>query len=156
MNTEIATAVEMFLGNRAATESELVEKIDGTIHDRDLAERLIEFLPLAFGRVLLTKWGVTLPGYFVRMLDNGGFTPECPLDAEPLWKPAVAFARKAQTAMSKEEFYAIAARSAEVDAATKAMQAGSDPKNLVGATPILMREAPMPPSPPKKSWQFWK
>lgn len=156
MKTEINTAVQLFLDHREASESELVDKICTATRDRDLAERLVEFVPLGFGRVILGKMGVVSPDRFVRMFDNGEFSAECPLDAEPLWKPVVAFAKQAETRMSKDEFFAVAGRSAEVDAVTKAIQAGSNPKNLVGSAPILMREAPMPAPPVKKPWQFWK
>jgi hypothetical protein len=149
-------AVQIFLKHPSATESELVGKISAGVGSSDLAERLVEFVPLAFGRIILVRAGVQLPGRFVRMLDDGTFTPECPLEAEPVWKPAMDFARRAETRLSKDEFLAIAARSAEFDAVNKACQAGSNPKDLVGAVPIFMRAAPMPPLPPKPWWQFWK
>jgi hypothetical protein len=155
VKTEITTAVQLFLTEHDASEAELVEKIYAAIGDRDIAERLIEFVPLAFGRVILGKMGVVLPDYFIRMLDHDKFSEQCPLAAEPIWKPALAFAKEAEARMSKQKFWLVAYRSAEVDAATKAIQGGSDPKNLVGSPPIFTRTVPLPQM-PKKRWQFWK
>ena len=158
MNRDINAAVAVFLRDREAADSELVEKFEAVVKDRDLAERLVEFVPLAFGRVVLQRIGVTLPENFKRMMANGKFTHECALTLEPLWEPALAFAKDAEGRISKEDFLVIAGRSAEVDAANKAMQAGFDPKHLVGSTPIFMRAAPMPGPPAKKRkwWMFWR
>lgn len=152
----IAAAVDIFLQNRSATEAELVEKIRNVVGHEDLAERLVEFVPLAFGRVLLTKWGVKLPNEFVRMMGPNEFSDKCPLLAEPLWKPALAYAREAEHRLSKEEFWSISSWSAETDAVSKAIAAGSKPQDLVGAPPILMRAAPLPAMPDKHWWQVWK
>ncbi len=149
-------AVRIFLANRSAGEDELVEMIVGQIGDRELAERLVEFLPLAFGRVILQRAGVRLPGVFRRMLDDGNFAPECPLAWEPMWKPVMEFARNAERRLSRDEFLSIASRSAEFDAVNNACNAGSNPKDLIGAVPIFMRPAQMPLPPPKRWWQFWK
>ena len=156
MKSEIATATQVFLAHPNATEAELITHICAAVGDHDMAERLIEFVPLAFGRVILDHMGVKSPDSFIRMLDHDQFSEPCPLDAEPVWRPALAFAKEAHKRMSKEEFFIIAGRSAEVDAVTKACAAGSDPRNLVGSPPILLHAAPMPATPRKPWWQLWK
>ena|ERR1700719_693981 len=103
LTDRIAQATQLFLAHRFASEEELVQQIMRAGSDADLADRLMEFLPLAFGRVLLTRVGMKLPDRFVRMLDNGGFSEEWPLTAEPLWKPLVAFIRKKSRNRSFQE-----------------------------------------------------
>ena len=156
MKSEIVKATEIFRAHPGASEAELVTHICAAIGDHDLAERLIEFVPLAFGRVLLTRMGVQLPDQFIRMLDHDKFSEPYPLDAEPVWRPALAYAKEAEKQMSKDEFFTIAGRSAEVDAVTQACAKGSDPRNLVGSPPILLHAAPMPATPRKRWWQVWK
>ncbi len=121
---EIAQAVKLFLADPSASEPELVARLSAALGDDNLAGRLVEFVPLAFGRVILTRLGVQLPDHFIRMLDHDQFSKPCPLDAEPLWRPALVFAKEAKNQMSKEDFFAIAGRSAEVDAVTSACAAG--------------------------------
>lgn len=144
LESQIAEAAQVMVAQPDASESDLALRLVAALGDRDLADRMLEFLPLAFGRVVLARLGVTVPDSFIRAVDDENFSDACPLDAEPLWLPAKAFAARASTWMANQDFLAIARRSAEFDAVNNACNKGSDPKNLVGGPPVFTRVAPLP------------
>jgi hypothetical protein len=144
LESQIAEAVHVMLAQPDSSESDLALRLAAALGEQDLADRMLEFLPLAFGRVVLVRLGVKLPDTFIRAVDDENFSEPCPLDGEPLWLPAKAFAERASTRMAHHEFFAIARRSAEFNAVNNACNKGSDPKNLVGGSPVFTRVAPLP------------
>ena len=102
-----------------------------------LAARLIEFVPLAYGRVLLTKTGARFSDSFQRKLPTG-VLQEHLLSSEPVWSAALEFARsESQRHTSAQDFLAVAGRSAEFQAANELLNRGSKLENLV-FTPYLL------------------
>jgi len=68
---------------------------------------------------------------------NGQITPEQPLSSEPIWNGVLAFA-KAETnrRISREDLLAVAARSAEFNAANQLLNGGSRLKDMI-FTPVV-------------------
>lgn len=96
-----------------------------------LAARLIEFVPLAYGRVLLTKTGARFSDSFQRKLPTG-VLQERLLSSEPVWNAALEFARReSQRDISVQDFLVVAGRSAEFQAANELLNRGSELENLV-------------------------
>lgn len=105
--------------------------------DPRLAARLVELVPMAYGRFLLEKSGARFSEYFQRMLPNGP-SEERPLSSEPVWGAALAFARaEAKQGVSVQDFLVVAGRSAEFQAANQLLNQGSKLENLV-FTPYLL------------------
>jgi hypothetical protein len=112
--------------------------------EHPVAVRLVEFIPLAYGRFLLAKSGAKFSDYFQRRLPNG-VSEKRPLTSEPLWRAALAFARaESERGISASDFLAVAARSAEFNVANQMLNKGSKLENLV-FTPYLF---PWPESGP--------
>jgi len=98
--------------------------IDGM--DRLLAARLIEFLPMAYCRLILANEGVRFSDEFRRRLDGGGLSEERRLSSEPLWKACNEFAtNEARNGIGAEQLLAIAGRSSELDAVNKLLNRGA-------------------------------
>ena len=55
MKPHIETAVRIMQNRPSAAEEELTENIAAEVGDRELVERLVEFVPTAFARVLLSR-----------------------------------------------------------------------------------------------------
>jgi hypothetical protein len=77
------------------------------------AARLVEFLPLAFGRVLLGRMGVALQPTYVRTAADGT-TVERRLDSNAAWLDIARFVEhEIADAFSSRDLLVLAARSAE-------------------------------------------
>jgi hypothetical protein len=92
------------------------------------AERIVAFLPIAYGRRLLDGL-VELPATFL----VGG--REHRLTDDPIYAAADHLAR---TEATKADVGAIGMRSAEVSVFNQALNAGSNPADLLLSPPILM------------------
>jgi len=104
---------------------------------RQLAAQLVEFLPMAYVRVLLENSGVRFPDCYERKLP-GGVLEKRPLSSEPVWNAALEFASvEAASGVSKKDFMALAMRSAEFQAANKLLNGGSKLSDI-GFTPCLL------------------
>jgi hypothetical protein len=131
----IAVGISAFLeGDEPPTDEAVTASLESAGVERWLAERLLVFLPMAFGRQLLD--GVTLAGTFV----DG--PSERALTDEPVYVAAVARAGMASSA----ELERIGLRSAEVSAVNSALNAGSRLDDLVLTATALT--SPLPPPEP--------
>lgn len=137
MNEQIARAVSLFRTSRTLGDEGIYRKLVAEGVEPHLAARLVEFLPIAYGRFLLEKSGPRFSEYFQRMLSSGP-SEELLLSSEPVWNAAVAFARtEAIQGISVQDFLAVAGRSAEFQAANKLLNQGSKLQDLV-FTPYLL------------------
>lgn len=144
LNEQISEAVSIFRASRNLDDKGIYEVLilKGFEHRR--AARLVEFLPLAYGRFLLGKSGARFSDAYQRMLP-GGVSEERPLSSEPVWNAALTFARtESENGISVENFFAVAGRSAEFQAANQLLNKGSKLENLA-FTPYLL---PWPESGP--------
>ncbi len=100
--------------------------------DADLARRLIDWIPEAFGAVLIghMKLGLNLPQTFTAM-DAHGHWQEFPFSAEPIFVQALEAASLCYHEGPREVFVALAPAGCMVNSVDRALNAGAD---LAGAS----------------------
>jgi hypothetical protein len=134
----ISIAVAIFREMPNSSDEEVFRKLVGTGVERQYAARLVEFLPMAYGRMLLGKAGVHFSEMFQRTIPSDDLTAERSLSSEPVWKEVVSFVQaEAGRGVSKEDALAVAGRSAELDAANQLLKRGSKPEDLILTTALL-------------------
>ena len=102
-----------------------------------VAGHLVEFLPMAYARLILRRSGARFSNSFQCLRPDGSFE-ERALSTEPLWTVAVAFAEtEAVHGVSASELLAVATRSAELHAANQLLNQGSSLQNVV-LTPAVL------------------
>lgn len=107
------------------------------VGDHGLANRIIDWLPEAFGLILVGHMGnITLPKAF-KAKDRFGDWIEIPFAKEPVFADALEFASLTFHNGPKRLFSGLAVQSSVVDVVNQALNAGS---SMVGATlgPIEM------------------
>lgn len=156
MNEAIHKALAVFRQFPDASHEDTVAQLTVAVADADLAERLMEFVPIAFARIALASSGVSFQDTFCRSLGNGKFSHFCPLSADPIYEPALAIAREELgSAIPEPDLLAVLTRSGQFDAINKALLAGTQLKGAVMSPSIFLRSAPMPCEPPKPWWKLW-
>jgi hypothetical protein len=139
MNEIISKAVAVFRRLQSAQDDEVYYALVAAGIERQLAARLVEFLPLAYCRLILAATGARFSNTFCRVLKDGTFEERL-LSDEPVWNAAVAFAdAERERGVPGEELLIVAARSAEFQAANQLLQGGSKLENLAFARPALTR-----------------
>jgi hypothetical protein len=104
----------------------------------EMAEKLVMFLPIAYGRVLLKKMGIRFSNQFKRALNDGTLVEHAFAD-EPIWSAVVECPREEVSGgISGEHLICVAARSAEFDAANQLLNGGSGPENIVLTPPVIL------------------
>ena len=137
MKDTIAKAVEIFRRSPDLDEGAIFELLVASGLGRQVSARLVEFLPMAYVRVLLEQSGARFPDRFVRRLANGD-REERQLNSEPVWNHALEFAKsEANGVVSREEFLSLARRGAEYQAANELLKGGSKLSDI-GFTPSLL------------------
>lgn len=122
----VRSALPVFHAHPDAADGELVEFL--TAAGVPAAERVVAFLPIAYGRRLLDGL-VELPATFV------AGDHEHRLTDDPIYAAADDLAR---TEATKADVGTIGMRSAEVSVVSQALNAGSNPADLLLSPPILM------------------
>ncbi|WNG37225.1 hypothetical protein F0U61_28785 [Archangium violaceum] len=144
------------------------------------AEKLVAYLPLAFGQVLVQHMGPRFPDS--ALFVTAGTRNERPvfLPEDPLWCESIRLAEEAiaDGSLTRDQFNAIALRSSTLHALNNALNAGSKPEDLVFAPSVITLSAeaaaelhnqapairpsasaappPNTPAPPQKPWwKFW-
>ena len=123
--------------------------------EQSVATGCVTFVPLAFGRVVVTHLGVNVSDTFVEYDLATKSETEKPLaeQFEYIWAKNVVDIYQ-RSPDYNEAFKAIAIRSAELSAVNNALNGDCDPDSL--------RESTIAPptvfvgTPPKQRWQFWK
>jgi hypothetical protein len=112
--------------------------------ERSLAARIVEFLPVAYCRVLLAKSGVRFSNSFVRAASPLKLQS---LSSESVWIPFLAYAEsEIREGAASREILIVAGRSAEFQAINQMLEKKAELKNLV-LTPISL---PWPENGPAK------
>jgi hypothetical protein len=138
MNAIISRAVAIFRESPSASDEEICRRIVSTGIESGIAARLVELLPMAYCRSILTDSGTRFSDRFQRKQADGSLAPERLLATEPLWEAALTFAiAEKQCGTSGKDRLAIAVHSAEFDAANQLLNRGAKPANLVLTTPVF-------------------
>jgi len=132
MNPVIVEAVAIFREFPNSSDEEILRKLVATGCDHLMAARLIEFVPMAYCRLLLADSGVQFSGCFQRKLTDGRLSAEQRLAANPLWAEAVLFAEtERETGVAGKALLVVAARSAEFDVANQLANQGTRLDDIV-------------------------
>ncbi|HTD56433.1 MAG TPA: hypothetical protein VK670_13675 [Silvibacterium sp.] len=110
-------------------------KLVGSGVDKRRAARLVEFVPVAYSRLLLGKLGVRFSNSFQRAISTGMLSEKQSLSSDPVWHEVVRFATAdVEQGIAKNDLLAIAGRSAEFDAVNQLLNNGSRATDLVLST----------------------
>jgi hypothetical protein len=114
---------------RDASEDDIVNRLTAMGYSTSSAEKLNVFVPSAFAWALLRRMGVeSFPSHYVA-LDADGSEVNVPVAREHYFTAALKLAFETLESgwsedLSREKFEAVTARSADMDAANKALNAG--------------------------------
>lgn len=136
-NRLVRTSVPVFLKSPDCDSLAMVRILEGNGFSTAESRNLVEFLPLAFGRVLLDILKVRTADTFTRVDKNGRELPKVRLVDEPFFRESLGVAQELLLE-DKDSFTTIAMHSSEVQAVNKAMYAGRKPENLTLSAPILV------------------
>ena len=167
MDIEVAIKKAMLICAENKGEWELSEK---ALRNSDiplpLAEKILEFMPLAFGRAFMNGLGVNFSNEYVRYIseDNKAIIKQRgKLINEPVFAESLKIANNLiSKRIAGEDFQAIAFTSAEFNVVNEMMNKGSQPENIVLTEPYLqwreeLSSEDLTESNQNKSWwQFWK
>lgn len=143
MNEAIASALTIFRTSPNLDDESVFRALVDKGVERSLAARLVEFLPIAYCRILLLKSGVQFSNTFTRSASPLKIQS---LSSEPVWVPFLAYAEsEIRKGASRQEILIIAGRSAEFDAVNQMLHKKAELKNIA-LTPILL---PWPESGPE-------
>jgi len=161
MNAEemVRAAIPIFVQNAAFNlEPIRVGLIIARLKRPDV-ERVIEFVPLAFGRSLLDGMGIQFEDYYIRLDRDGNERLRRDLKDEPIFEAALKLAPIVMQQLGQDAFMSIAMRSSELQATNEALNHGASPAGLQASPPVMQwyegaDGATAAPS-TKPWWKFW-
>ena len=107
--------------------------------ESEVASQLLEFIPMAYTRLMLAPKGARFSN-FVRVILPDGRIADRLLSEDPIWGAIVRFAEaEADSGIRGADILAVAGRSAEFDAANRLLQQGSKLENLSFDPPLIRR-----------------
>jgi hypothetical protein len=137
MNEDISRAVGLFRSSPNLEDQAIFGTLVKQGMEKELAARLVEFVPLAYCRLILRNSGAHFSETFRRALPGGG-SQERPLSSEPVWRAVVTFAgAEVKRGVSGNDLLLVAARSAEFHAANQMLDKGSKLENFAFTPPVL-------------------
>ncbi len=136
MNTEELISLSGIFVGASDDDTELVESLEKRGYAQAVAERYVAFMPIAFGRVIISQVGNV---GFSSLYKTSESSKEFNLNEEPIFTLASDLAVQSyeQGILEQEVFSAIASRSSEFNAVNKALNDGGV---IYGATfaPVLL------------------
>ena len=134
---KLTLATELLQSYPRLDEEELAAKFVGHGFNLEEARRLIAFLPLAFGRVLLRRMGARVQSTYMRTAPNGAAV-ERRLDKNEFWREISDFVdEQVIRGLSGGDLLLLAGRSAEFDAVNQLLNQGSDARAIVLSPPVF-------------------
>lgn len=138
LHQDICKALTIVRESPEAGDFELFQTLVRSGMERRSAARLIEFLPMAYCRILFSDSGAHFAETYQRRLPDGSLSAEILLSTEPLWEAALGFARAhAEQGISKEGLLPLASRSAEFDAANQMLKHGAKLEDIAFTAVVL-------------------
>jgi hypothetical protein len=128
-NNETATALTAFKDFSNDSDAQIHSRLVAGGMDRRTAARLIEFIPAACCRLLLSKSGVHFSEKFRRVDGDARFTVQS-LNTEPVWREVWSYVSEIGAMQTPTTILEIAARSAEFNAVNQLLNNGSTPQNI--------------------------
>lgn len=118
---------------------DMMELLESEGATKSVAERTIRFVPVAFGRKLLEDLGVTFSNEFVRVDAHGKILSTGKLSEDEVFNASLA---ATDTCSSSNALEAIPLMSPEVNAVNTALNAGSNPTDLLLGPVTIFDEHP--------------
>jgi len=141
MLEDIAQAAEVLRKQTDSSDEQLITALVKAGFDQARAIKMVEFIPLAYGRAWMEGKGVQFTDYYLRMSEDGESYTEHELEDEPVYREAAAAAQSEIAAGSGfDELFPIAGRSAEFRAINSALHGGSRLEDLELSPPIFLWE----------------
>jgi hypothetical protein len=122
---------------------------------REEAHDAVRFIPLAFGRQILSGMGVSLEDSYVRVSTSDGAREEKALAGEAFFREALTAAPILAAELGGEVFTKVAMLSSEFQAVNQALHAGASPEYLVASPPQVEWSRPAGELPSRPWWKFW-
>jgi len=147
MNEHISNAVAIFREWPASSDDEIYRRAVAAGIEPKQAARLVEFLPMAYCRLILARTVARFSDKFRRRQHNGSLSHEERLASNPLWAEIMSYARAEQAAgAAGKDLLVIASHSAEFDAVNKLLNRGSKLQDIALSTAVLLwpEEGPTP------------
>jgi len=137
MNEVISKAVAILRRSPNLTDESVYHALVHEGIECILAARLVEFLPIAYSRLILANSGIRFSDTFCRRLSDGSLQ-ERAFSSEEVWNEATDFARaEAARGISGKDLLKIGARSAELHAVNQLLDKGSKLDNIGLTPPVL-------------------
>lgn len=163
VKSAVKIAIEVYIANPDCDNETLEVALLQAGLFPDMARRMTEFLPLPFGREILSGDGVQFQPDYLRLDDQGRERFRGLLIDEPIYREALALV-PAVAAQGRTVLSAFVGRSAEMDAINQALHSGSQLADLMMSSPIFAWEegvpetapqaAPLSAAPSKSWWPF--
>jgi hypothetical protein len=135
--------IEVVSTNSSWQDDHLEEELRKRGVEPNLAEELVAFVPMAFGREIVHQVGLKCHDNYVRHNLNDGSEQELPLNKEMVFAWAKAMIGEYRTAERNEVFKLIACRSSELNAVNNALNSGMTVEGLqtstMGPTHVFFR-----------------
>jgi hypothetical protein len=131
----IKHSLDIFQEHPQGTDVEIVYLLVSKQISHQDAWKLVSFLPLAFGRVLMNSSGASFSDKYIMDI-NGKKPQEKLLKNEPFFHESMSIARD-RGSYCQEYWTNIITRSAEINSINQALHAGSNLEDLVLAPPII-------------------
>jgi len=139
MKSVISRGVDIFRKSPDASDDDIYRKTIAAGIESKHAARLVEFLPMAYCRLILSGRGTRFSVMFRRRQHDGSLSHEQALSSEPLWAEIMSFASAEQAAgAAGRDLLAIASHSAEFDAVNQLLNRGSKPEDIALSTAVLV------------------
>jgi hypothetical protein len=121
------------------------------------AERILEFMPIAFGRVQMKGSGVEFQGTYERRKPGSARKKEFAFADNAVYMASIEYAeRQKQSKSGLPTLTAVSVRSPEIKAIEDIVNSGVETQNIVLSKPILGWTS-NPENPDEKNWwQVWK
>jgi hypothetical protein len=130
-------AIDIMGRNAKLDDAKLVSALKSAgFSDRD-SQILVAFVPTAFARPVLERLGVEHFAESVSAPTGTGNWVDIPLKSISIYNAALAIARRRAGAINPDHFEALAMRSAELDSASRALDAGANVKGSAVATALV-------------------
>lgn len=128
----------LFTQHTHADDEELMSIMCTDGVEKKYAKYLVAFIPLAFVRVLLDTQGPTFQPTYQHHNSVTGTYASIPLREQPVYQAAYDVATIwMHQGVDRQSFFAVAGRSAELQALNKLLQQGSELKNIECAEPAF-------------------
>jgi hypothetical protein len=133
----ILLAIPVFEADPRAGPTETRAALEAAGIPADLAAEVVDFLPIALARALLDGTGVRFADHYVRQTALGRVIGTKPLADEPVFREGLSIACEV-SAHGGGAFLAVAARSAEYQAVSRALDGGARAEDLECHPPVMI------------------